>query len=149
MSSATFRSIRSGLVLSLVCLSAAASADQALIDYRQAVMDSIGGHTQALAAIIKGDVPYAEDASLHATSIEPLSKIAGHIFPPESSTGKTDALPAIWEKPEKFKEALTAFQTAAAELAKAADGEVKSLAAPFGNLAKTCKGCHDDFRKKN
>lgn len=149
MFSARRWSIRTGLIVGLVCSSAAASADQALIDYREAVMESIGGHTQALAAIIKGDVPYAEDARLHATAIEPLAKIAQHIFPPESRTGKTEALPAIWEKPEKFKEALTAFQTAAADLATAADGDVKSLAGPFGALAKACKGCHDDFRKKD
>lgn len=68
---------------------------------------------------------------------------------PNSRTGKTDALPAIWEQPEKFKQALTAFQTAAAALAKAADGEPRALAAPVGDLAKACKACHDDFRKKD
>ena len=126
----------------------AAGADQALIDYRQAVMESIGGHTSALVAIVKGNVPYKEDAAVHARAIEPLAKMAEHVFPAASKTGKTDALPAIWEQPEKFQKALAAFQTAAADLAKAADGQPGDLAAPVSALAKACKACHDDFRKK-
>ena len=113
------------------------------------MMESIGGHTTALVAIVKGNVPYTQDAPVHARAIEPLAKMAEHIFPPDSQTGKTDALPAIWEQPQKFQQALAAFQTAAADLAKAADGEPSDLAAPVGALAKACKGCHDDFRKKN
>jgi cytochrome c556 len=127
----------------------AARADQALIDYRQAVMHSIGGHTSALAAIVKGEVPFTQDAPLHASSIAPLAKIAPHVFPPESKTGKTEALPAIWEQPEKFQKALTAFQTAAADLARAADQPPRELAGPLSALSKACKGCHDDFRKKD
>lgn len=126
-----------------------ASADQAQIDYREAVMESIGGHMKALVAIVKGNVPYTQDAPVHARAIQPLAEMAGHIFPPESQTGKTEALPAIWEKPEKFKAAMTAFQTAAADLAKAADGDPTALAGAVGALGKTCKGCHDDFKKKD
>jgi cytochrome c556 len=133
----------------LVLAAQAALADQALIDYRQAVMHSIGGHTSALAAIVKGEVPYTQDAPLHARAIEPLARVATHVFPPESKTGKTEALPAIWEEPEKFQKSMTAFQTAAADLAKAADQPPRELAAPLSALSKTCKGCHDDFRKKD
>ncbi|HYN38988.1 MAG TPA: cytochrome c [Rhodospirillales bacterium] len=127
----------------------AARADQPLIDYRNAVMESIGGHMSALVAIVKGEVPYTQDAPLHARAIAPLATMAGHVFPPGSKTGKTDALPAIWEQPEKFQKAMTAFQTAAADLAKAADGSPADLAAPVSALGKACKGCHDDFRKKD
>jgi cytochrome c556 len=137
-----------GLASGLIVLAGAAVADQALIDYREAVMESIGGHTQALVAIVKGEVPYTEDAKIHARAIEPLSAMAQHIFPEASRTGKTHALPAIWEKPEDFKKALSAFQTAAADLAKTADSPPSDLAGPLSAMLKTCKGCHDDFRKK-
>jgi len=138
-----------GLAAALALSPNLASADQALIDYRESVMESIGGHMSALVAIVKGNVPYTSDAALHARAIEPLAKISGHIFPPESQTGKTEALPAIWEKPEKFKDAMTAFQTAAADLAKVADSDPKSMAPAVGALGKSCKGCHDDFKKKD
>lgn len=133
----------------LALVPVAAQADQNLIDYRNSVMESIGGHTTALVAIVKGNVPFTEDAAVHARAIEPLSKMVGHIFPSDSRTGKTEALPAIWEQPEKFQQAVTTFQTAAAALAKAADSQPRDLAAPVSDLAKACKGCHDDFRKKD
>jgi cytochrome c556 len=137
------------IVGALALESQAVHADAPLIDYRESIMESIGGHTSALAAIVKGEVPYSQDAPLHARAIEPLAKIAPHIFPPDSRTGDTKALPAIWEQPEKFQKALTAFETAAADLAKAADQPPRELAGPLSALAKTCKGCHDDFRKKD
>lgn len=138
-----------GLAAALALSPRLASADQAQIDYREAVMEAIGGHMKALVAIVKGSVPYTDDAAVHARAIEPLSKIAEHVFPPDSQTGKTEALPAIWEQPAKFKEALTTFQTAASDLAKVADDDPKSLAGPVGALGKSCKGCHDDFKKKD
>lgn len=149
MAVSLFRPTYAVVAVALALVPTAGRANQDLIDYRNAVMESIGGHTKALVAIVKGNVPFTEDAAVHARAIEPLSQMAGHIFPPDSRTGKTDALPAIWEQPDKFKQALTAFQTAAAALAKAADGEPRALAAPVGDLAKACKGCHDDFRKKD
>lgn len=149
MATSVLRMLPSVTVAALMSVPLTARADQALIDYRNAVMESIGGHTSALVAIIKGNVPYKEDAAVHARAIEPLAKMAGHVFPPESKTGKTDALPAIWEQPEKFQKSLAAFQTAAADLAKVADGQPGDLAAPVSALAKACKACHDDFRKKD
>ncbi|MBK8175558.1 MAG: cytochrome c [Rhodospirillales bacterium] len=130
-------------------VSSAAFADQAKIDYRKSVMEAIGGHTSALAAIIRGNVPYTEDASVHAKAIAPLAKLSTHIFPEDSKTGKTEALAAIWEKPDAFKKAMDSFQEAADKLALAADDEPKVLAAALGGLGKTCKGCHDDFREKD
>lgn len=137
------------IAAALMSVPLAARADQALIDYRKAVMESIGGHTSALVAIVKGNVPYKEDAAVHARAIEPLAKMAGHVFPANSKTGKTEALPAIWEQPEKFEKTLAAFQAAAADLAKFADGQPADLAPPVSALAKSCKACHDDFRKKD
>ena len=150
MANSVFRLLSSGTIAAMIILlPQAVRADQALIDYRAAVMESIGGHTSALVAIVKGNVPYTEDAAVHARAIEPLAKMAGHIFPEDSKTGKTEALPAIWEQPEKFKKALAAFQTAANDLAKVADAQPGDLAAAVSVLAKACKGCHDDFRKKD
>ena len=149
MAAPVFRLPHALVAVALTVVPHAVRADQDLIDYREAVMELIGGHTTALVAIVKGNVPYTQDAPVHARAIEPLAKMAEHIFPPDLQTGKTDALPAIWEQPQKFQQALAAFQTAAADLAKAADGEPRDLAAPVSALAKACKGCHDDFRKKD
>jgi cytochrome c556 len=138
-----------GLTAALtVTLTAAAAADEGMINYRKSVMKAVGGHTTAIAGIVKGDVPFQQDLKGHITALAALSQMAGQIFPEGSDKGDTTALPSIWQKPDDFRKAMTAFQSAAANLAKVADADPKAAAAAFGDLTKTCKGCHDDFRKK-
>ncbi len=143
--------IRHGRTVAIAALlglcATAAAADEAAVKYRQAVMEAIGGHTAALAAIVTRDVPFTEDAPAHATAVGELAKMAGHIFPQGSDTGKTDALPAIWQKPEPFQKVLVGFQTAAARVAAAGGGA--DLPAALDAMLQTCKSCHDDFKKKD
>lgn len=61
--------------------------------------------------------------------------------------GKTRALPAIWSKPADFKAAMRMFSDAAPKLKAAADsGNVAALKAAYGEVGKSCKNCHDQFR---
>jgi Cytochrome c556 len=128
--------------------SAAAVANEPIVEYRESVMEAIGGHTGALKQLITGKVDFPGDAKTHVLGLAALSKMVDHIFPAGSGSGDTDALPAIWEKPAEFKKAVEAFQTAAADLAQQADAAPSAMAPAFGALVKTCKGCHDDFKKK-
>jgi cytochrome c556 len=125
-----------------------ATADDGMIKYRQSVMKANGGHMGAIVTIIKGEVPFTDDLKVHTQALAELATIAGHVFPADSAKGDTQALPAIWEKPEEFKKAVMAFQTAADALAKAAETDPKAVPAAVGALGKACKGCHDNFRKK-
>lgn len=144
------RVLLAGTVLSVMAMGATTvSADEAMFKYRESVMKAVGGHTSAIAAIVKNEVPFNDDLKAHAVALDGLAKMTGHIFPEGSAVGKSEALPAIWEKPEAFKKAVVAFETAAADLAVAADGGPKAAAPALGALAKSCKGCHDDFRKKD
>jgi cytochrome c556 len=93
-------------------------------------------------------VPFTDDLKVHTQALAELAIIAGHVFPEGSGTGETRALPAIWEKPDAFKKAYEAYQTAAANLAKTAETDPKAVGAAVGALGKSCKGCHDDFRKE-
>jgi cytochrome c556 len=132
-----------------VGVASTAMANDAAIAYRKAVFSALGGHTSALAAIVKGEVPHSSDAKAHAKAIGMTAPMVKHIFPEGSGKGDTGALPAIWEKPEAFAKVQENFQVAAAQLAAAADGDdMKAMAAAVGNLGKACKACHDDFRKK-
>ena len=64
-------------------------------------------------------------------------------------TGKTQALPEIWTKPEEFKAAMKKFTDAAPKLTAAADaGNADAVKAAFGDVGKTCKNCHEQFRAK-
>jgi cytochrome c556 len=131
-----------------VAIAAVAHAKEPIVEYRQAVMAAIGGHTGALKPIITGKVPFAAEAKPHAEALAALAGMANGLFPPGSGA-ESDALPAIWEKPEAFRAALDRFRAAATDLARRADGAPADMAPAFGDLVKACKGCHDDFRKKS
>lgn len=144
----TLRSaLPAGVIAAAVAGSAFASEND--IKYRQSVMKAVGGHTTAIAAILKNEVPHKGDLKAHARGLAELARIAGHVFPEGSDFGETSAKPDIWKKPAEFKKVLTAFQTEAAAFAKAAEGsDNKAVAGAFGALTKTCKDCHDTFREK-
>jgi cytochrome c556 len=140
------RSLASAALAAVVLAAGTAAADEGMIAYRQSVMKANGGHIGAVVTIIKGEVPFTDDLKVHTQALAELAIIAGHVFP--EGSGKTRALPAIWEKPDAFKKAYEAYQTAAANLAKTAETDPKAVPAAVGALGKACKGCHDDFRKK-
>lgn len=136
----------------LCTFAAGASANDAMITYRQSVMKALGGHTAALAALVKEEVPLAADAKGHVEAISALSPMAAKVFPEGSGKGgvETWSLPAIWEKPDAFKKQMTAMQDATDAMAKAyaADPKPAAIASAFGAYVKTCKACHDDFKRK-
>lgn len=130
------------------CAAVPAFAKEPIVEYREEVMEAIGGHTGALKQLITGKVDFSDQAKGHVLALGSLAGTVGSLFPQGSGSGDTDALPAIWERPADFKRAVEAFQTAAADLVKVADAEPAAMASAFGALVKTCKGCHDDFKKK-
>jgi cytochrome c556 len=70
-------------------------------------------------------------------------------FPEGTGEGKTDAMPAIWEKPDEFAADARTMGELATRLAAAADsGDAAAATAAFAALGKEgCGGCHTDFRK--
>lgn len=135
------------LVAAAVAVSAHAIAGEADWKYRQATMKAVGGHMAAMAANVKGEVKHADHLKMHAAAMAGLAKAAPDVFMKGSEGGKAKA--DVWSKPEDFKKAMAAFQTAAANLEKASMGDdKKAFGAAFGALGKTCKGCHDSFKSE-
>lgn len=125
----------------------AQSTAEDLISYRQAVMSSIGADMGAISAIVRGKVSYGDHMAAHARSIHSSLTTLNDLFDPASADGETEALAAIWEKPEEFAEAVNASQEAAENfLATVEGGDASQFGRSFGALARTCSGCHDDFR---
>jgi cytochrome c556 len=136
--------------LAAVSITAPALADGGgEIKYRKAVMKSIGGHMGAMAGILKSETANKANLAVHAQGMAALSNIAGSVFPKGSDFGETEALPVIWEKPDEFAKAAKMFQGAAANLEKASmSGDMAQFGQAFGELGKTCKNCHENFREK-
>lgn len=77
-------------------------------------------------------------------------KVKGH-FPkgtgPEAGV-KTEALPAIWQRPADFNAAADRLVGAAKGFQVAtATGDLAKIQAAAGAVGGACKGCHDNFRK--
>jgi len=148
----TLCALSAGLLLCLAGQGLAADAPEKLVKYRQNVMKAIGGHTGAIAAVVKGEVAFGAHVANHARGIKDMSLIVPDIFPPNSGPkdyADTGALPEIWEQPAKFKEAIAAFQAAAAKFAEIAEsGDRQAIAAGLGALGNSCGGCHKPFRQK-
>jgi len=118
------------------------------IEYRQSVMTIIGTHFGRIGAVVKGSVPYnKDDVSKNAEIVAMMSTLPWQAFGPGAEGGK--AKPEVWSDNAKFKAAADKMQLAVADLNKAAQsGDQESIKKAFGAAGSTCKGCHDDFKKK-
>jgi cytochrome c556 len=68
---------------------------------------------------------------------------------PGSDTGSTKLKPEAFKEQAKFKEAATGIETQTAKLAEAAaGGDINAIKTQFGEVGKSCKECHSQFRAK-
>jgi cytochrome c556 len=117
--------------------------------YRVGVMKAIGGQMTSLGASLKGQV-YTENLKLHASAMASMADIVPQVFPKGSGVEKSETLPAVWEKPEEFKQRMDDFVSAAKQLEKiVSSDDMKAIGGGVQKLGKTCKGCHDDFREEH
>ncbi len=118
------------------------------VAYRQGAYRVLAHHFGSLGAMASGKAPF--DAARAAADGEVLAAIAklpatGFVAGAESKAAK----PAIWTQGEKFKQIDQNMIEAAGKLAAAAkSGDLEQIKATFGDTAKTCKACHDEYRQK-
>lgn len=114
-------------------------------DKRQNLMKDQSAAVKA----IKGAVEAKDHATVETKARDLMGsadKIVG-LFPPGSNTGKTKALPAIWEKPDDFDKNAKALSKAAGELASAAKaGDEAAVNTKVKAVGETCTACHKAFR---
>jgi len=143
---------RNGLLsLPLVLCSTCVQADdvEKAVDYRQGLMNVYAHNVTAMGNMVKGKTAF--DAAAFARYAEELAAaarldlLAG--FPEDSINDESDAGDTIWLDWDKFQKKYEALKTQSATLSKvAADGDKAAMKKQFGKTAKTCKGCHDDFK---
>lgn len=140
--------------LALAALAGGAMAQEAgkpkdLVEYRQAVMSSLGGHTGAIGRIVKGQVD-ADHLMAHAEAIAATAPVVEDIWWDNSGFDdydRTDALPEIWEQPDDFQAKIDDFQKAARGLVDAVEtGERARIIKGFKALGSSCGACHDSYR---
>ena len=119
-------------------------------DYRSAVMTAMRGHIGAASMIARGLIENNGQLLGHAEGLSNAAAELENLFPEGSAVDNSEALPAIWENPEGFQEAIDNFVSAAAEFeSAAAGGDPAAIGAAFRQVGMGCRGCHDNFRKSD
>jgi cytochrome c556 len=118
------------------------------VDYRESVFTVMGTHFGRIGAVVKGEAPFNKDeVAKNAAIVAMMSTLPWQAFGPGTEGGKAKS--EIWSDNAKFKAAGEKMQLAVADLNKAAQsGDQESIKKAFSAAGATCKGCHDDFKKK-
>jgi cytochrome c556 len=137
-------------VLSALPASAQFQKPEDAIKYRKAAFTVMGAHFGRIGAMVNNRVPFdAKAAAENADIVAEMAKLPFAGFGPGTDKGDTRAKPEIWTEMDKFRGGATKLQEESVKLAAAAKvGTPEALKAAFGEAAKTCKACHDSYRKE-
>jgi cytochrome c556 len=118
------------------------------IKYRQSVFTVMANSFGKIGAVVKGEAPYNKDeVAKNVAIVAMMSALPWQAFGPGTEGGKGQS--AIWSDQAKFKAAQDKMQLAIVSLNTAAQsGDLEGIKKAFGTAGQTCKGCHDDFKKK-
>ncbi len=120
---------------------------QSQVIYRHALFGLIGNHVSKMGHVVKGHEAYDQkDMQKSADVVAALAKVASQGFVLESAVEGSDALPEVWSKKEDFMQELQTLIDTSDTLAKNA-GEEDSFKSYFIPMTKTCKSCHNKYKK--
>jgi cytochrome c556 len=107
-------------------------------------------HFGRVAAMANGKVPFdAKAAADNAELATMLSKLPFAGFVDGSDKGETKAEPKIWSEQDKFRAAAEQMQENMVKLdAAARSGSLDTIKAAVGDTGKSCKSCHDSYRRE-
>lgn len=124
------------------------------IKERQKLMRSVGKAMKTTVKMLRGELAY--DAVAVSDGMKTMNEVANKytsLFPEGSDMEnsimdfdqESDAKPDIWTNMDDFKMKAMALATASSAAMKAS-GDKGAFAAVFGNVGKTCKGCHQKYK---
>lgn len=142
------------LILFMTASVADSDADNA-IKYRKHVMSAVGGHTSALVAILKGDVPHTDAIKAHSDGLLSATDPAMVLAAFKQNTDgegseKTTATAKIWEDWSKYEQAVVDLNNAAKIIQAAAAGGTLNSFDQLKPALDQCGYCHrkSGFREK-
>jgi cytochrome c556 len=120
------------------------------IKYRKSAFTVMATHFGRVAAMANGRIPFdAKAAADNAEIATYMSKLPYAGFIEGTDKGDTKAEPKIWTEKDKFIAAATKMQEEMAKLdVVAKTGNIDSIKAAVGETGKSCKACHDVYRKE-
>jgi len=139
------------LACSVVMTSHAHPSAEDAFDYRQHVMTALKGHIGAASMIVRGLIEDGGHLIDHAQGLAKGAAEIHRVFQEGSDIEGSEALPAVWEDPEKFAAAIERAESATEKFVQVISdgGDSAAVGAAFRDVGMSCRGCHDDFRADN
>ncbi len=144
------------IAASLLALSACGNPDTPAgraADQRHEDFEAMGDAMKTVGDELKAATPDLAKVKAAAATINGFAPKLPGWFPAGSGPQdgiKTDALAAVWTKPEEFAAAAAKFKDEAARFAAVAEaGDKAAIGAGAQALGGTCKGCHDKFKAED
>ena len=139
----------------LLCLASATLAlahegATGVVKERMDLMESQKDAMKLIGDMAKGKTPFdAAKAAEAARDISVTAKKIPELFPEGSGGDKSEALPAVWKKWDRFTANADDLSGAADALSSALAGSANQDWKPaFQKVSDVCKSCHQDFRAK-
>lgn len=142
------------LVLAALCLAApaahASDTPEAVVKYRKTVMSGLSKHMSAAGMIAKSEIARPADMKAHAQGTVNYARLVKGLFPDGTGPDKvsdSESKPEVWTDRAGFDKAADALVEKAEAWLKAAEsGDEAATLAAFGQVGRTCGGCHDDYK---
>ncbi len=117
--------------------------------YRASVMFLQSQHMGRINGQLKSDKPNLSVIAENAAILDTVNRLSFTAFPEGSDmVANSRAKPEIWKDPAKFKQYAERLNGDVAKLLAASKGgDLEGTRTSFQAVARTCKGCHDDFRR--
>ena len=121
------------------------------IKYRKSVMFLIAQHFGRMAAMLNEKDSYNKEIFTdNAMVVETLSLLPWQAFMvPGTDKGDTTLKSSAFEQQAKFNELAQTFEKQTTDLvSKAKSGDFDAIKTQFGEVGKSCKACHSQFRSQ-
>ncbi|MFN3984587.1 MAG: c-type cytochrome [Rhodocyclaceae bacterium] len=143
-----------GALAASVTLTASAQSTEDMIKFRQSTFSFMNWNMGKIKAqAVDGSVPFDQQQVAAAAGAIAAAANAGlsGLFPQGSDQGSgwkpTRLKSSFFDEPDKVREIAMSFIQEANKLQEvAANGDRSAIASQFGEVGRTCKACHDNYR---
>lgn len=119
------------------------------VAHRRAAFKELLREFEPMGTMIRDNAYDAQRFATQATKVKALSERPWQYFGPDTQYPPSHAKDEVWAKPAEFEAQRQAFLAATDKLLAVAGTKDEKLAASaFQAVEKTCKNCHDAFKKR-
>lgn len=139
-----------GIVVWLAAFAAPAVAQQGVLENRARVMTEMGKAFRVVVSESRRSEPNMGKLALNVEILAGNVPLIGPLFEDDIIPAGSEASPKIWTEPVAFAKAVSAMESAVAELVIAVnDGDKASRKLAVRAVNAACSICHQKFRVKS